>query len=640
MAVNWRPLGRRYGAQAATLVAAALVVFVPILSQNVFWERQILFIALWSLPAIALNFLVGYTGELAIVQLGVFAVGSYTAAILTTNHGWAFLPSLVAGAVLGGLFGMIIGAPGLRVGGWYLAMTSLFTLLVIPDLLDTNPGGLTGGFSGIAGVPIPAIFGHQLTDEGLEIFCVVAVAVTLYLLHNLSKSSWGGAFALLKRGPAAAQSVGINIYRTKLTIYLLSSTLAGFAGAIFPQIDGTVGPTSFPLSQAILLLAGPVVGGLGELLGPVVGIAVLFLIPVAFSSLAQYSLLIYGLALIAVVLLLPEGVIPAIKSFTHWGYQRVRGRPLPPARRRLVTSKDGSPWSLPDVGRPELLKASDITKSFGSNMALDGVSVECRPGWITAVIGPNGSGKTTLLNIMSGMYKPDAGVVSIGDRTVSRSSPDRIARAGMARTFQTSHIPADQTVTEIIAAGAFHRARASVVSSLLGLPKSRRLRRRLHAEANGTASYLGLGGREWALGGELTVGEMRLAEIGRALMTHSPILLLDEPAAGLVGEEVTALIDLLKDLRRRNYTIVIVEHHMELIMSVADLVVVLDQGHILASGDSLTVSHDKNVVSAYLGTRATQSSEPITIVLAAEPAGSSEIPEHLMRSRPSGTAGS
>jgi branched-chain amino acid transport system permease protein len=614
MAVNWRVVARQRGAGAVTLVAAALVVFVPIMSQNVFWERQILFIAVWSLPAIALNFLVGYTGELAIVQLGVFAVGAYTAAILTTNHGWSFLPSLVAGAVVGGLFGMIIGAPGLRVGGWYLAMTSLFTLLVIPDLLQTNPGGLTGGFSGIAGIPIPAIFGHQLTDQDLEIFCVAAVAVTLYLLHNLSRSSWGAAFALLKRGPAAAQSVGINIYRTKLTIYLLSSTLAGFAGAIFPQIDGTVSPTSFPLSQAILLLAGPVVGGLGELLGPVVGIGVLLLIPVAFSSLAQYSLLIYGLALIVVVRVLPDGVVPALKVLTHWGYRRIRGRPLPPLRRQLVTSKDGVVWRLPDVAKPESLQARDIAKSFGSNVALDGISVDCQPGRVTAVIGPNGSGKTTLLNIMSGLYKPNSGAVTVGERAVSRASPDRIARAGLARTFQTSHIPADQTVTEIIAAGAYHRARASVVSSLLGLPKSRRLRRRLHAEANGIASYLGLGGREWAEGGELTVGEMRLAEIGRALMTHNPILLLDEPAAGLVGEEVTALIDLLKDLRRHNYTIVIVEHHMELIMSVADLVVVLDQGHVLASGDSLSVSQDQNVVQAYLGTRAGQSTHQITIV--------------------------
>jgi branched-chain amino acid transport system permease protein len=614
MTVDWGVLVRQRGAGAVTLIATALVVFVPIMSQNVFWERQILFIAVWSLPAIALNFLVGYTGELAIVQLGVFAVGAYTAAILTTSHGWSFLPSLVAGAVVGGLFGMIIGAPGLRVGGWYLAMTSLFTLLVIPDLLETNPGGLTGGFSGIAGIPIPAIFGHQLTDQDLEIFCVVAVVVTLYLLHNLSRSSWGAAFALLKRGPAAAQSVGINIYRTKLTIYLLSSTLAGFAGAIFPQIDGTVGPTSFPLSQAILLLAGPVVGGLGELLGPVVGIGVLLLIPVAFSSLAQYSLLIYGLALIVVVRVLPDGVVPALKVLTHWGYRRIRGRPLPPLRRQLVTSKDGVAWRLPDVAEPESLQARDIAKSFGSNVALDGISVDCQPGRVTAVIGPNGSGKTTLLNIMSGLYKPNSGAVTIGERTVSRTSPDRIARAGLARTFQTSHIPADQTVTEIIAAGAYHRARASVVSSLLGLPKSRRLRRRLHAEANGIASYLGLGGREWAEGGELTVGEMRLAEIGRALMTHNPILLLDEPAAGLVGEEVTALIDLLKDLRRHNYTIVIVEHHMELIMSVADLVVVLDQGHVLASGDSLSVSQDQNVVQAYLGTRAAQNTQQITIV--------------------------
>ena len=612
-AVNSPWLVRRYGLRAVFVVAAAVVVFLPVWEQNVFWQRQILFIALWSLPAIALNFLVGYTGELAIVQLGVFAVGAYTAAILTTRYGWDFLASLVAGAICGGVFGMVIGAPGLRVGGWYLAMTSMFTLLVIPDLLQTNPGGLTGGSSGIAGVPIPAILGHQLSFADLEIFCVAAVVVTLWLLRNLSKSSWGGAFALLKRGPAAAQSAGISIYRTKLTVYFLSSVLAGFAGAIFPQIDGTVGPTSFPLSQAILLLAGPVVGGLGGMLGPVAGMAVLLLIPVAFSGLAQYSLLIYGLALIVVVLVLPEGVIPALESLAHRGYGRLRGRPLPPVRRPAVTAGDRGAWRLPEITNPRSLAARGISKSFGSNTALQEVSLACEAARITAVIGPNGSGKTTLLNILSGLYRADSGVVEIDGRAVSRMSPDRIARAGLARTFQTSHVPADQTVTEVIAAGAFHRARASVVSSLLGLPKSRRLRGQAHAAAQGTAAYLGLGGRESALGGELTVGEQRLAEIGRALMTRHPVLLLDEPAAGLVGEEVTALIHLLRDLRQRNYTIVIVEHHMELIMNVADTVVVLDQGHVLASGHSQAVSHDPNVVRAYLGTRAAADPEQSVI---------------------------
>jgi branched-chain amino acid transport system permease protein len=436
----------------------------------------------------------------------------------------------------------------------------------------------------------------------MELFCAASVAVAVLLARSLRASVWGGRLALVRSSHPAAESLGISIIQARLVVYTLSALLAGYAGAVYPHIDGYLGPGSFPLSQSILLLAGPIIGGMAVLSGPIVGTALLLLIPLIFVSFVQYSLIIYGAVLIVVTLLLPAGIVPTLADLTS----RVgRGRYLPGAQPPPVGSAPDSsptPLSLPPLVTRLALLVENVSKSFGGLVALDDVTISAEPGEITAVIGPNGSGKTTLLNVLSGFYRPTSGTVILDRRNLVGRRPFRVARSGLARTFQVAHIPGDQTVLGIVATGCGQVESAPMWTSMLRLPKARRLERQAVERAELILGLVGMSDHSAKLGSELTVGQQRLVELARCLATGNPILLLDEPAAGLVGEEVDRLAELLINLKELGYTILIIDHHVELVMQVASRVVVLNLGSVIASGDPASVKSDPGVITAYLGT--------------------------------------
>ncbi len=586
------------------ILAGVLAVVVPILAGSLYWQRQVLLIALWSLPAISVMLLVGFAGELFIGQLAIFSVGAYASAYLTSARGWPFVGALIAGTAIAGIAGIVLALPALRLGAWRLAITSLFMVYVIPDLVNSNPGHLTGGAIGLPGVPPASLFGHQLGTEGLELFCAASVAIVLLLVRNLRASAWGGCLALVRGSHPAAESVGISIFHARFVVYSFSALIAGYAGAIFPHIDGYLGPGSFPLSQAILLLAAPIIGGMATLSGPVVGTALLLLIPLEFVSFVQYSLIIYGGVLIVVTLLLPAGIVPTVRSLILHGMLRSTRRSAETTAgvHRDAGLEAGTEFDLIPANAPIRLEANGVSKSFGGLVALKNVMVEAKPGEITAVIGPNGSGKTTLLNVMTGFYRTDGGSVKLDGVDVISRAPHQVARSGMARTFQVAHLPADQTVLNIIATGSFHREATSITSGLLRFPSARRRERLALEHAYGLLARMGIAECADRYGGELTVGQQRLVEMARALATGNPVILLDEPAAGLVGQEIDHLADLLVQLKQYGYTVLVVDHHMELVMRVADRVVVLNFGEVIASGSPEEVRRDPSVIRAYLGT--------------------------------------
>jgi branched-chain amino acid transport system ATP-binding protein len=248
------------------------------------------------------------------------------------------------------------------------------------------------------------------------------------------------------------------------------------------------------------------------------------------------------------------------------------------------------------------LHLRSVTKRFGGLVAVDGLSLTVRQGQVKALIGPNGAGKTTVFNVVTGVYRADAGEVWVGPKLASRLPSHRVAQLGVARTFQNVELFGNMSVLENVMVGAHTQSRAGLISTSLRLPAMRAEERRLANWARECLHLVGLGNLEpdrEASG--LAFGEQRLLEMARALAARPRLLLLDEPAAGLSSAETVRLAELVTRIRDLGVTVLLVDHDMEFVMQISDEVAVLDHGERIAEGTPREVQRDERVIAAYLG---------------------------------------
>ena len=267
---------------------------------------------------------------------------------------------------------------------------------------------------------------------------------------------------------------------------------------------------------------------------------------------------------------------------------------------------DGSSAAVapaPPGQRPEVLEVRDVTVRFGGLTALDAVSLTAAPRQVTGIIGPNGAGKTTLLNVLCGFVRPATGEVSLGAASLTGLPPHRLASLGIARTLQGVGLFRGLTVLENVMAGATSQARAGFWSALLGLPRSDRDERALRQRSLAALDRVGVAGEAGRLPDQLAYGLRKRVALARALVTGPRVLLLDEPASGLSEAELPELGDLITELAE-DASVVVVEHRMDLMMSVCQAIAVLDFGRLIAHGTPEAVQADPAVTDAYLGTDA------------------------------------
>ncbi len=603
-----------------SIILVGLMILTPFTASSSVMNI-VVFAMIFALPAIGLSLLMGLAGQVSLGHAAFFAIGAYTHAILLTKLN---LPGPVAasiGVVAAMLVALLVGLPLMRLRGHFLALATLGLGFIV--MIAVREWDVTGRTTGIYGIPRPEIFGIAIDNNGFFLWFVTPfVVLGLILSLNLTRSRAGRALSAVNDSELAAECVGVNTYSLRLKVFVLSAGFAGLGGVFYAYHVAIVSPQTaeFHLSVSFLLMV--VIGGLGSVWGALAGaFLVQFLgegmreiIPAVFpGATGEVQLLGYGIVLILVILLIPGGLYQAVT--TLWNRLPFAGKRSTSEAHPHIFEVDAAIPPLPTVSTPlaagePILVVSGLTKQYGGVVAVKDVNLTVRAGTILGLIGPNGAGKTTCFNMISGALAPTAGTVTFMGKTISGRKPHVAATYGLTRTFQNLQVFTSTDVVGNVYMGRYRLGRAGILRGMLGLQGQEQGTQR--AAAREILQSMHLTDVADNMAAALPFGKQRIMEVCRALAAEPALLLLDEPMAGLSSTEREIMAELLRRLRTAGLTIVLVEHDVAQVMSLADTVAVLDEGELIAYGDPESVRTDPAVVVAYLGTDLDEAESELT----------------------------
>ncbi len=546
------------------------------------------YVGLSAIVALGLVVLTGNAGLSSFGQAAIVGIGAYVAAILTTQAGlspWLTLPAALAVCGLGAWSGGVV---MVRLSGHYLSLATIAFGAAMYFLF----GGLeiTGGQNGLS-VPDTLFEGAALN------YAIVwaALLANMTMLANLLDSRMGRAIRALKEHAAMAEAMGIDTNAAKSGVFVIACLMAGLVGWFYAYFQRFVNPSPFSLAAGIDYVFMAVLGGAEMLWGAVAGAAIVTLLkpvlqarlPWLLGAAGNFEGVVFGAIVILLFQFAPEGLLPRLRAWLGWSGLRARavsGGQLPSGH---------------GISAGEVLSVEGARKSFGGLLANADVGLTVNASEVVALIGPNGAGKSTFFDLVTGATRADAGAFRLGGQTITGLSTRAIARRGLARSFQHVRLVGDMTAIENVALGAHRRGARSMLSSMLGLGRAEE--RAFLATALHQLERTGLGHLAWQNAASFALGQQRILEIARALAADPILLLLDEPAAGLRHQEKQALATMIRALRSDGLAILLVEHDMDFVMALADRVVVMEFGRVIASGKPRAVQADRRVQEAYLG---------------------------------------
>ena len=574
-------------APVAIVAVGVLLCALPWLGVPAFYESFMYLALFWIVLATSWNILSGYAGYFSFGHGAFFGSGVYTAATLAAKFDWPFLWTLPVAALLAAAIGVGVGAVAFRARGvrgelfalLTLAVTFVLATIVGNTAIDGGPGVYLNA------VPVPKL-GPSATSS-LYLLMLAAAVVTLLISWTVRHSRFGSALFAIHDDEDVAEVMGVPAYRWKLAALSISCALAGWAGGIHALFVSYVTTAeTFNLTVPLTVVLMSILGGTRHWAGPAVGAVAITCLLYAFTG-GEYAVLgkgVIGGILVVGVLFMPHGVMG-----------RLRSHALSPSGGEGVTegapnARSPHPYPLPRAGEGAvLLRVRGLSKSFRGLKALADVNLDVREGEILGLLGPNGSGKSTFINVVSGHYSADAGEVWLGGRNIAGLPAHRIARAGIARTYQIPRPFAQISVLDNVALAAMYAG-----GGLRSVEAGR-------AEAWPWLEFAHLEGKAQALPGELNLHQRKFLELARALASRPRLVLLDEVLCGLTPAETQNAVALIRRIRERGTTIVFVEHVMEAVMALTDRIVVINLGHVLAEGMPAQVMQQPEVMDAYLG---------------------------------------
>src|SRR5262245_48714018 len=582
--------------RAALVGLVAVAALLPVLpGMPIFWITLLNNVGLGALVAIGLVVLTGVGGLTSFGQAAFCGFGAFTTAVLTTRYGWSPWTTLPVALATTGAAALGLGLLTVRLSGHYLPLgtiawgISLYFLFGELELFHRHDG--------ITAIPPFNLAGWDLYDSrGIYYVIWACVLLAGVATRNLLDSRTGRAIRALRGGALAAEAFGISTTRVKLIVFVYAALLAGVSGWLWAHMQRAVNQTPFGITAGIEYLLMAVLGGAGNVGGAILGSGLVTLLkdqlqrilPAVFGGKGNYETIVFGALLILLLQTARDGLWPRLVALMP-----VRtDPPRPPAAAPLPAR------AMPAAGAP-LLSLAKARKTFGGLVAVNDVSFSLNAGEIVALIGPNGAGKSTLFNLVTGVLRPTAGKIAFKGKRISGRSPQAIAGLGIGRTFQHVNVQPAMSVLENVALGAHLRGRKGAAASIARLDRAQEAR--LLDEAARQIERMGLAAHMHRPAGSLSLGQLRILEIARALCLDPVLLLLDEPAAGLRHMEKRELAQTLGKLKQQGLTILLVEHDMSFVMGLADRLVVLDFGTKIAEGPPAQVRANPAVIEAYLG---------------------------------------
>jgi branched-chain amino acid transport system permease protein len=580
------------------LGAAALGAYALLFAGS--YDLRILTICgIYALLVLGFQFVFGHAGAASLAQATFFGIGGYVTGILATRYSLPFLATFPLSIAAPALLAVVVAVPVLKLEDHYFSLATLGIGLVVL-LLAIQWSDVTGGTNGLAGIPAIELPGLTIADRRSVLWFVWAiVAVGCFIAYQVTRGLLGQGYHLMRENLEAASSLGLNIAELRFGAFVLSAAYGGAAGALMAHVIHVVSPENLDLAMMVTCLTMTVIGGRTRIAGAILGAILIVYLREWFRVLENYYMIAYGTAALAVLIAAPYGLVGALDRLRIFLFGASRTA-LPPAG--LPAIRGGKSAAAHASSEP-IINVGGVALAFGGVKALDGVSLSCRQGEIIGVIGPNGSGKTTLLNVISGLASCQRGNVTFLGRDITKEPAYSIARLGISRTFQHIHLVDDLPVLDNIAVARAGIDGGGLLRAIGTVGRDRKLDR-ARGIALAAAERLALTDVVMEPCGKLPYGTRRRVEVARALAAAPRLLLLDEPAAGLNEQEQKDLANRIRSFAAEGITVLVIEHNLVFLAALAERLICLDRGKVIANGLPEAVRREPAVIEAYLGLQA------------------------------------